>query len=99
MRARCSEKAAECDVRIPEKRPGAGLMYVLCTIYGRHERRRSRTREATFELKQREHSKRASNYSWCGVAAWRRIAVASRRRTNGACESFQVLTKTCQTEI
>ena len=71
--ARCSEKAADRDVRIPVKRPGAGLMYVPCTIYGRHERRRSRTRQDAFELKQREYSSapRIAVVAQCSVAALR----------------------------
>ena len=56
--ARCSEKAADRDVRLPVKRPGAGLIAVLCTNYGQHERRRSRTRQTRFELRALELAKR-----------------------------------------
>ena len=84
-----TKRPPSARVRTTAWRPGAGLMYVLFTIYGRHECRRPRTRQDAFELKQREFSKRASN--WCqrhllirAVAAGRRIAVVARRRTNGA---------------
>ena len=56
--ARGSERAADRDVRLPEKRPGAGLIAVLCTNYGQHERRRSRTRQDGFELLALELAKR-----------------------------------------
>ena len=83
MRARCSEKAAECDVRIPEKRPGAGLMYVLCTIYGRHECRRPRTRQGGFELKQREiaSAPRIGASGTCHFAEWQRGGLKENAET------------------
>ncbi|MEY4385019.1 MAG: hypothetical protein RLY20_302 [Verrucomicrobiota bacterium] len=83
-----SEKTADRDIRIPVKRSGAGLVDVLCTNYGRHERRRSRA-GADMELERRE-SERASN-CWfaqcqCGGLSQLVWAAARTEQSSGALE-------------